>query len=519
MGKQGKRIFPGILTIMLSLSVLLLLSLTPLAGKDNRDFLRARGDSIVDASGRKVLLRGLNVEFKDFMSVLNEQDIKKIAGFDANCIRLVIDYRDFEPTPFQYDKTSFSLLDRILDWSEKHGIYVILDMHLAQGIQNLHDFVVHREKEALFWRDEQFQERFFALWTQIAKRYADRKIVAGYDILNEGSPYSIDQYVMILQIAAKKIRSVDRNHMLVVEEALLPGWNKKLVLLDDPNVLYSIHFFHPPQFSFYATTTGRPITTYPGEMVTAGEMIARSRVTAPDGSSAWKTLELRTAPPQGAEIVLVQVSSGKSKGSVWFDDISLNIDGRLVDLPAPLVANNSFEIDYPGFNWEMEGRCVSRDHHIGKTGRSSLVFAGCEGPASAISSPIPAKKGKYTLTAWYKADNAPGEISISLSWHRKKVIEKIDRNVLKDQINYALAFKSQHAVPLYVGEFTAHVNPSDESVRRYLRDLLDIMEAEGLHWTFWEYYSVYRGVGLYTGNSPNLVNPAAWEVLREYMKR
>ena len=520
MERQSKKISPIILSIIVSLAALFISGSSPLVERYTSGFLRVSGDSIVNASGRKVLLRGFNVEFKDFLTNLGEQDIIKIASLGANCIRLVIDYRNFETAPFQYHEYSFSLLDRVLDWCEKHGIYVILDMHLAQGIQNLHDFVVHREKEAFFWRDEQYQARFFALWTQIAKRCTDRKIIAGYDILNEGSPYSIDQYAMVLQTAAKKIRSVDSNHIMIMEEALLPDGNKKLVLLDDPNVLYSIHFFFPSPFSFYATTTDRYVTTYPGEMVTAGEMISRSRVSVPEGTSAWRRLELRATPPQGAEILLVQIFSERNKGLVWFDDISLTIDGRLIDLPAPLVANNSFEIDYPGFNWKMEGSCVSRDHHSGKTGRSSLFFADCKGHATAMSSPISAKKGGgYVLTAYYKAENATGAISIALSWHRKKVIEKIDRSVLEEKISYALEFKSRHAVPLYVGEFTAHANPSDESVKRYLGDLLDIMEAKGLHWTFWEYYSVYRGVGLYTGDVRHLVNPTALEVLREYLKR
>ena len=55
---------------------------------DAYGFLRVSGSRIVDAADKPVRLQGLNIEFKDFMTVLNEDDIKKIADSGANSIRL-----------------------------------------------------------------------------------------------------------------------------------------------------------------------------------------------------------------------------------------------------------------------------------------------------------------------------------------------------------------------------------------------------------------------------------------------
>jgi hypothetical protein len=44
------------------------------------------------------------------------------------------------------------------------------------------------------------------------------------------------------------------------------------------------------------------------------------------------------------------------------------------------------------------------------------------------------------------------------------------------------------------------------------------MRDENLHWSFWEYYSVYPGVGLFTGNFPRIIHQTAFDVLGEYMK-
>jgi hypothetical protein len=43
------------------------------------------------------------------------------------------------------------------------------------------------------------------------------------------------------------------------------------------------------------------------------------------------------------------------------------------------------------------------------------------------------------------------------------------------------------------------------------------MRDEGLHWSFWEYYSEYPGVGLYTKDL-RLTNPEARDVLKRSLR-
>lgn len=127
-----------------------------------RGFLRVRGASLVDGAGNPVVLRGLNVEFKDFGSVLGGEDIRAISAMGANSIRLNLDYRDFELAPRRYRPEGFARLDTALDWCERHGLFAILDLHLAPGRQNGHDFVVHRERTFHLWESAEFQERLCA---------------------------------------------------------------------------------------------------------------------------------------------------------------------------------------------------------------------------------------------------------------------------------------------------------------------------------------------------------------------
>jgi hypothetical protein len=132
---------------------------------------------------------------------------------------------------------------------------------------------------------------------------------------------------------------------------------------------------------------------------------------------------------------------------------------------------------------------------------------------------VPVGNAEYILTAWYRAEGPAGDARLSISWHSKKTLSSTHRGTLREKMDYALRFKALHGVPVYVGEFTAHANPSPESVRNYLEDLISLMEGEGLHWSFWEYYSEYRGVGIHNGREKSLVNPPAWETLRKHMRK
>jgi endoglucanase len=240
------------------LSVLILLPLAGYASGASAVFPRVDGTRVLDASGKTMHLRGFNVTFNDFETGrLGRGDIRNIRGLGANCIRLVIDCRTFERSPFRYEEKSFELLSRILKWCGIYHVLVVLDMHLVPGIQNPHDFVFHRGKTYQFWSEKQYQKRYYALLAEFAKRYGETTIVAGYDLMNEGVPPDAAAYRAVMNRAAKTVRTFDRNHILVIEEAILPDGKKELIKINDKNITYSIHFYFPHQFTPYAVPPGR----------------------------------------------------------------------------------------------------------------------------------------------------------------------------------------------------------------------------------------------------------------------
>ena len=187
------------------------------------ELLQTKGKKIFTMGGQEVRLRGTSVgawlNMENFMNCIpgteyllreqaksllgpergralfdsmidcffSEADVAYLASLGVNSIRIPLNYRHFEydDQPFVYQETGFNRLDQALGWCEKHGIYVILDMHAAPGYQSTDWHCDNASRRSLFWDTVDFQNRFVALWEEFARRYRGRGVVAGYNLLNE----------------------------------------------------------------------------------------------------------------------------------------------------------------------------------------------------------------------------------------------------------------------------------------------------------------------------------------------
>lgn len=187
---------------------------------------------------------------KEFIKTfIQEKDIKNIAQLGFNCIRLPFHYKLVESKPYQYSKEGLRAIDQVIEWAKKYNIYIILDLHAAPGCQN-HDWHSDSLGKADLWRNESFQKRTYALWEFLARRYKDNPTVAGYDILNEAVIHDAQKLNRFYKEVIKRIRCADKNHILFVEGNL---WATNIECLDnfqDDNLVLSIHFYHPIDFSF-----------------------------------------------------------------------------------------------------------------------------------------------------------------------------------------------------------------------------------------------------------------------------
>ena len=265
------------------------------------EFLHAQGKKIVNESGQEVILRGTNIgawmNMEDFMTgfpgvehrlryyakqilgeemgqyyfdslserFFREEDVKYMASIGINVLRIPVNYRQFEDdmNPFVYKEEGFKKLEKALDWCEKYGIYAILDLHAAPGWQNCDWHCDNFMRTALLWRVKQYQDRTVALWEEFARRYKDRAVIAGYDLLNE--PTTNNQYTRmpltyvsdwdamngVYRKLWKAIRAIDTKHIIIIEGDHFSVLFNGLDAPYDDNMMYSnhtysfVHRFHP----------------------------------------------------------------------------------------------------------------------------------------------------------------------------------------------------------------------------------------------------------------------------------
>ncbi len=254
-------------------------------------FLHTAGQNIVNESGKKVFLKGVGlgnwllpegymwkfgnlgdrprkiekviadligkekaVQFwKAYReNYITEEDIKRIAELGFNSVRPALNSRLFltEGENPIYVEEGFLLIDNLISWCKKYGIYVIIDMHGAPGGQTGANIDDSPNNIPELFIEKKYQDQLVDLWIKIAQRYKDEPAVAAYDLLNEPLPKgsgAADKYkhllVPLYQRITSEIRKIDKRHMITLEGF---DWSNDWSLFDKPfdnNTFYQFHYY------------------------------------------------------------------------------------------------------------------------------------------------------------------------------------------------------------------------------------------------------------------------------------
>ena len=163
-------------------------------------------------------------------SYISESDIQLMADMGYNSVRIPINARLFlkEGPGISFVEEGFQCLDQVLSWCEQYKLYAFIDLHGAPGGQtgaNIDDSV--DDVCRLLMDGDQF-EKGLCLWEEIARRYKNKWIVGGYDLLNEPvrpvrfpGDADLEQYVPRLMEFYEKciarIRAIDEKHIVTLE--------------------------------------------------------------------------------------------------------------------------------------------------------------------------------------------------------------------------------------------------------------------------------------------------------------
>ena len=160
-------------------------------------------------------------------------------------------------------------LDAVLPLCEQHGLLVVIDLHSPPGGRSVGGYAAANDR---LFIDRACQDKFVEVWQQIAERYRNAPAVWGYDLVNEPddsqlSPHS-DDWQDLAERAAKAIRAIDREKAIIVQPANGGGPEGMAVFrpIDMPNVVYSVHMYHPHAFTHQGVYAASEPINYPGEI-------------------------------------------------------------------------------------------------------------------------------------------------------------------------------------------------------------------------------------------------------------
>jgi endoglucanase len=186
------------------------------------------------------------------LNYITEADIKRMKELGYNSVRPALNARVFltEGDTAVFIEENFALLDSLVYWCGKHGLYVILDMHGAPGGQTGQNIDDSPNNEPELFMDKKFEHRLTRLWLKLVERYKDSPVVAGYDLLNEPLPErtgAADKYKHLLEPMYKnltaEIRKIDKKHMIILEGC---NWSNDWSVFTKPfdnNLVYQFHYY------------------------------------------------------------------------------------------------------------------------------------------------------------------------------------------------------------------------------------------------------------------------------------
>lgn len=191
-----------------------------------------------------------------YNTYIQASDIDALYNLGVNMIRLPISYRLLQNEDGSWIRNpsgqiDFGRIDRVIKDCADRGLYVLLDLHGAPGSQSKERHSGRMDFNKLFdssSEGEDYRRRTVELWQSIALHYQNNTALCGYDLLNEPSEPadepSKNALWKLYDRIYKTIRSVDKNHIIMMEGASDWATLPRPAVMGWENVVYQFHYYH-----------------------------------------------------------------------------------------------------------------------------------------------------------------------------------------------------------------------------------------------------------------------------------
>ena len=183
---------------------------------------------------------------------ITEPDFAQIKEWGFDHVRIPVDYNLFQNPDGSLIETGFGYLDKAVALCEKYGLLLILDLHKTAGFS-----FDEGETEEGFFVSAEYQELFYQLWEEFARRYGNDPAHIAFELLNEVTDQSyIETWNRIAETCIRRIRVIAPDTVILVGSFNNNGV-REVPYLDKPfdsNVIYNFHCYEPLLFTHQGAT-------------------------------------------------------------------------------------------------------------------------------------------------------------------------------------------------------------------------------------------------------------------------
>ena len=184
-----------------------------------------------------------------FDSFITEDDIKLIASWGLDHVRVPVDYDIIMTDEDVFIEEGFTYIDRCIEWCKAAGLHMILDLHKSKGYMFDTGAVANPD---LFFTEPALQDTFIHIWRELAGRYGKEHEMLALELLNEiVNPAYGEKWNEIALRAIKAIREIAPDSYILVGGVNYNSVTRvpEILMPVDDRIVYNFHCYEPLVFT------------------------------------------------------------------------------------------------------------------------------------------------------------------------------------------------------------------------------------------------------------------------------